>query len=171
MFTICKCALCKHFGCKAALLLGKHWPRGSTGRRPVSTGRRPVRKKRPTNWGFFFWFPLRFSDASSRSGLTHFSPHSNIYLSSILDSVQSSEAAPGASPGQVKTCKVSLANRSSERLKLGTLKFYFELFKLLQFRIQCLTLGTLNFVIFKVSLAKRSSERLPLGILISTFQF
>ena len=68
MFTICKCALCKHFGCKAALLLGEHWPRGST-------GRRPVRKKRPTKWVFFFWFPLRkCGDASSRSGLTDFSP-------------------------------------------------------------------------------------------------
>ena len=28
-------------------------------RRRRSTGRRPVRKKRPTKWVFFFWFPLR----------------------------------------------------------------------------------------------------------------
>ena len=41
--------LCKHFGCKATLLLGEHWPKGST-------GRRPVRKKRPTKWVYFFWF-------------------------------------------------------------------------------------------------------------------
>ena len=89
--------------------------------------------------------------------------------------------------------KVSLAKRSSERLKLGTLnfeillwtfqtftftvpKFYFELFKLLRLEFQCLTLGTLNFEIFKVSLAKRSSEHLTLGtlkfeILLWTFQF
>ena len=48
-------------------LLGGHRPRGST-------GRRPVRKKRPAKRVFFFWFPLRFCDASSRSGLTDFSP-------------------------------------------------------------------------------------------------
>ena len=54
-----------------------HWPRGGT-------GRRPVRKKRPVKRVFFFWFPLRFSDASSRSGLTDFSPQSNIYLSIYL---------------------------------------------------------------------------------------
>ena len=60
-----------------------HWPRGGTGRRPVNTDRRPVRKKRPAKRVFFFWFPLRFSDASSRSGLTDFSPHINIYRHSI----------------------------------------------------------------------------------------
>ena len=72
------------FWVQSSTLAGWALPRGSTGRRPVSTGRRPVRKKRPTKWVFFFWFPLRFSDASSRSGLTDFSPHSNIYLSPFI---------------------------------------------------------------------------------------
>ena len=60
-------------------LLCGHWPRGST-------GRRLVRKKRPAKRVFFFWFPLRkyYGDASSRSGLTDFSPHINIYLSIYL---------------------------------------------------------------------------------------
>ena len=63
--------------------LGGHWPRGST-------GRRPVRKKRPAKRVFFFWFPLSSGDASSRSGLTDFSP-------SILQWIHSTEAS--ASPG------------------------------------------------------------------------
>ena len=71
---------------------GKYWSGGST-------GRRLVRKKRPTKWVFFFWFPLCFSDASSRSGLTDFSPHSNIAIQ-LHASIASSKAAPGASPGQ-----------------------------------------------------------------------
>ena len=77
--------------------LGGHWPRGST-------GRRPVRKKRPTKRVFFFWFPLLIGDASSQSGLTDFSPHSNIYLSPIhelqaVPFLTSGSTAPGASPG------------------------------------------------------------------------
>ena len=65
------------FWVQSSTFAGWALPRGST-------GRRPVRKKRPTKWVFFFWFPLRFSDASSRSGLTDFSPHSNIYVSIYL---------------------------------------------------------------------------------------
>ena len=65
-----------------AVLMGEHWPRGSTGRRPVGINR-------PTKWVFFFWFPLRFSDASSQSGLTDYSPHSNIYRHSFSVSKQS----------------------------------------------------------------------------------
>jgi len=94
-----------------------------TGLQPVLPLGQCPPSKSACSWKIFF--PLRFSDASSRSGLTHFSPHSNIYRHYTT----SSEAAPGASPGQVKTCKVSLAKRSSKRLKLWTLKFYFELFK------------------------------------------
>ena len=63
------------------------------------------KKKKTREAGLFFLvFPLSSGDASSRSGLTHFSPHSNIYLSIYLSPfhtmVSTSEAAPGASPGQ-----------------------------------------------------------------------
>ena len=41
--------------------LGNHWPRGSTGRRPV--------RKKDLRSGSFFWFPLReCGDASSQRG-------------------------------------------------------------------------------------------------------
>ena len=53
-------------------LLGSHWPKGST-------GQRLVRKKRPEkHFFFFFWFPLRIGNASSRSGLTKLCPHRKI---------------------------------------------------------------------------------------------
>ena len=43
------------------------------------------KKKKTREAVFFFWFPLRkCGDASSRSGLTDFSPHSNIYLSPFI---------------------------------------------------------------------------------------
>jgi len=113
--------LCKHFRCKVTLLLGEHWPRGST-------GRRPVRKKRPAKRVFFFWFPLRFSDASSRSGLTDFSPHSNIYLSIYRHSLvpwyhEVKQRRAHRCRQDRHGRKVSLAKRSSERLTLSTLNW------------------------------------------------
>ena len=126
--------LCKHFRCKVTLLLGEHWPRGST-------GRRPVRKKRPAKRVFFSGSHFA-SDGPSRSGLTDFSPHSNIYLSiylsvylSIANTLQAVKRAGriarawvGHMPRHtIPTCpnasmcgrKVSLAKRSSERLNLN----------------------------------------------------
>ena len=96
------------------------------------------KKKKTHKVGLFFWFPLRFSDASSRSGLTDFSPHSNIYLSIYRHSFQyitSGSTAPGASPGQSRAGrvqsrspgpsdeKVSLAKRSSLNFEIFNLNF------------------------------------------------
>ena len=80
------------------------------------------KKKKKHAVGLFFWFPLRFSDASSQSGLTDFSPHSNIYLSSVLHSHSWLASYPCSSTGRIaragQTCskrkrnlKVSLAKR------------------------------------------------------------
>ena len=160
MFTICKCALCKHFGCKAALLLGEHWPRGSTGRRPVITGRRPVRKKRPTKWVFFFWFPLRFSDALSRSGLTDFSPFViSIYLSSILPCIQSGSTAPGASLGLTGLQGCSKRHRWAKRSSQSP-----EVFRP-KSELSEAFIRTLKFEIYVYTL------QLNFEILIWTFQF
>ena len=69
------------FWCKfeAALLLSGHWPRGST-------GRRPVRKKRPAKRVFFFWFPLR-TRCSIRKWVNRLFPDGHIYLSIYLSSI------------------------------------------------------------------------------------
>ena len=88
------------------------------------------KKKKTAKPVFFFWFPLRFSDASSRSGLADFCPRSNIYLSPFIPTmhgyITSGSTAPGASPCRHGR-KVGLAKRSSERLTraraLSTLNF------------------------------------------------
>ena len=74
-----------------SLTEGQHWLKAGE-HQPKA-----VKKKKTHEVGFFFWFPLRFSDASSRSGLTDFCPHSNIYRQSLFFLI----AAPGALPGQL----------------------------------------------------------------------
>ena len=82
------------------------------------------KKKKDPRSGSFFSGSRFVLDVPSGSGLTDFSPFViSIYLSIVHPSIpciQSGSTAPGASPGQVKilTCKVSLAKRLSERLKL-----------------------------------------------------
>ena len=93
-------------------------------------------KKDPRSGSFFSGSHFAIGDASSRSGLTDFYPHSNIYLSPIHYTT-SSEAAQGASIARTESSgaqaesiarvffgrKVSLAKCSSERLWNFTLNF------------------------------------------------
>ena len=88
------------------------------------------KKKKTHEVGLFFLVPLReCGDASSRSGLTQLSPHSNIAIHSMVPFIpfhnkQFNGAGRIARAGQTfEIFKVSLAKRLSERLTLGTLNF------------------------------------------------
>ena len=63
---------------RLALTEGQHRPKAGEHRPKAG------KKKKTREAGLFFLVPLSSGDASSRSGLTDFSPHSNIYLSIYL---------------------------------------------------------------------------------------
>ena len=96
------------------------------------------------------FFPLRFSDASSRSGLTDFSPHNNIYCQSMTLSPihdfhtmrfngtgriarAESSGARAESIARALGRKVSLAKRSSLNFEILILTFHFSNFYVYKF--------------------------------------